>query len=121
MTYITAKFGSRVALPVNRPKPRRFTLADMLADAEACNAKLHRCRGGDPEPRVSDYTPRPQGGMSIKASIVNLLAGGEMTIAQIVGIVGARRRTVASYLRKNRNAGVFERRVVDGKTLWRLV
>lgn len=121
MTYITAKFGSRVALPVNPPKPRRFTLADMLADAEACNAKLHRCRGGDPEPRVSNYTPRPKGSMSIKASIVNLLEGGEMTTTQIAKNIGVHWKTVARYLRANRNAGVFERRDVDGKTLWRLV
>lgn len=121
MTYITAKFGSRVALPVNPPKLRRFTLAAMLADAEACNAKLHRCRGGDPEPRVSNYTPRPKGSMSIKASIVNLLEGGEMTTTQITKNIGVHWKTVARYLRANRNAGVFEKRVVDGKTLWRLV
>ena len=42
MSYITARFGRHFAQPVKRAAPADTSLAAMLADAAACNARLRK-------------------------------------------------------------------------------
>lgn len=91
MTYVTAQFGKRVLPPPIQGEKKRWTLADMMADARRCNLLLTRTRDGAGATSLGRKDPN-YGAM--RAMAIAALAKGPITAPELAAI--ARSSTAAA-------------------------